>query len=192
MATPIKDRYDDIPAELLRVGAHRAPAQRWRGWIGFGWAALATVVLVVGGVFGLSLLVPDLEIKIPGIDTAVNDPGTADGGDSAPAVEADPVLDPTVAISVLNGTPTSGLATEVGDLLVSQGWEGAALGAGSRANAAADDVATTQVFYSDAAHEGAVRMIIQNLGIGEAVLSNDYPASPITVLLGADYVPPAG
>ncbi|MFF1875752.1 hypothetical protein, partial [Kitasatospora herbaricolor] len=51
-----KDRFDTIPEDLHRVGAHRAPRARGRGWIGVGWAALATVVLVGLGVFGLSLV----------------------------------------------------------------------------------------------------------------------------------------
>lgn len=189
MATRIRDRFDEIPEDLLRVGAHRAPAQRGRGWIGFAWAALATVVLVAVGLFGLTLLNPDLEIRIPGVDTA--DSSAEPGEAEAPVQEAEPTLDPAVPISVLNGTATTGVATQVGDFLVSQGWEGAALGAGSRANAAANDVESTLVFYSDPANEGAARMIVQHLGVGEIRLSNDYPASPITVLVGADYVPSA-
>lgn len=188
MATRIRDRFDEVPDDLLRVGAHRAPRQRGRGWIGFAWAALATVVLIAGGLFALSLLNPDLEIRVPGTGTAAPTEGPA----APPAGEegADPVLDPEVAITVLNGTGTPGLATVVGDALVAQGWNGAAQGVGSRANATADDVTTTQVFYSDPVHEGAARMLIEHLGVGELHLSNDYPASPVTVLIGADYEAP--
>lgn len=189
MATRIKDRFDDIPDDLTRVGAHRAPAPRSRRWIGLAWAAAATVVLVAGGLFGLSMLNPDLGITIPGAgeNSTAQNPDT--GGGDAAVVE--PALDPEVAITVLNGTTTSGLATAVGDSLEEKGWGGAALGIGSRANAASDDVATTQIYYSDAAHEAAVLQLIQDLGVGEARLSNDYPASPITILIGADYAAPA-
>jgi hypothetical protein len=189
MATRIHDRFDDISDDSPRVGAHRAPAQRGRGWIGFAWSALAVVVLVGAGLFGLSLLNPDLQIRIPGV---ADGGGTAEPDAPAEPEQAEPVLDPTVSISVLNGTPTAGLATMAGDFLVEQGWDGAALGEGSRANAAASDVVTTTVFYSDPANEGAARKIIQDLGVGDVRLSNDYPAAPITVLLGADYAPPAG
>ena len=189
MATRVRDRFDEAPDSMLRVGAHRAPPQRGRGWIGFAWAALATVALVAAGLFGLSLLNPDLEINFPGTGTSTEEPGS---GDDAPAEEmAEPTLDPAVSISVLNGTATAGLATQVGDRLESLGWGGAALGAGSRANADADDVAATQVFYSDPVNEGAARKIVQDLGVGTIKLSNDYPAAPITVLIGSDYVPPA-
>lgn len=190
MASRIKDRFDDIPDDLTRVGAHRAPAPRSRGWIGLAWAAAATVVLVAGGLFGLSMLNPDLGITIPGTGgtSTAQDPDAGSG--ETPAV-VEPALDPEVAITVLNGTATAGLATAVGDSLEEKGWGGAALGIGSRANAASDDVATTQIYFSDAAHEAAVLQLIQDLGVGEARLSNDYPASPITILIGADYVAPA-
>lgn len=188
MATRIRDRFDEIPDDLHRVGAHRAPARRGRGWISFAWAALATVALVIGGLFALTLLNPDLEIRVPGVGTAepTIEPEAPPEGDEA----AQPELDPSLPISVLNGTPNQGLSTTVGDLLVAQGWAGAEQGIGSRAAAASDDVESTQVFYSDPANEGAARMIVEHLGVGEVRLSNDYPASPITVLLGADYHAP--
>ena len=45
-----RDRFDSIPHGIDRVGAHRAPARRGAKWIAFGWAALATVVLVAVGI----------------------------------------------------------------------------------------------------------------------------------------------
>lgn len=190
MATRIRDRFDETPDDLLRVGAHRAPARRGRGWIGFAWAAFATIVLVAGGLFALTLLNPDLEIRVPGTGTAA--PIEEPDAPPTDAEPAQPALDPEVAISVLNGTPAEGLATQVGDFLVAQGWGGAEQGIGSRATAASTDVETTQIFYSDPANEGAARMLVEHLGAGELRLSNDYPASPITVLIGADYAPSAG
>lgn len=189
MTTRITDRFDEIPEELQRVGAHRAPAQRGRGWIGFAWAALATVVLVAGSLFALSFLNPDLEIRVPGVGTA--SPTDEPVAPPADEPQAEPTLNPEIAITVLNGTATDGLANDVGDALVEQGWGGAAQGIGSRAKAAADDVETTQIFYSDPANEGAARMLVETLGVGELRLSNDYPTSPITVLIGADYAAPA-
>lgn len=183
MATRIRDRFDDIPDDLPRVGAHRAPAEPARRWIAVAWAALATVLLVAGGLFALSLLNPDLDLRVPGSDSAAPDP--VDPAPEQPAVE--PLLDPTVPITVLNGTATQGLASQVGDSLVAQGWEGASTDVGSRAQAAVNDVALTQVFYNDPVNEAAARMLIQHLGVGELRLSNDYPASPLVVLIGADY-----
>ena len=104
---------------------------------------------------------------------------------------------------MLNGTTTTGLANTAADALVAAGWcgatgtssaeEGPCAGTGvtgSRANAGADDVEATVVFYPDASDEGAARALVQSLGVGEIRLSNDYPESPLTVLLGSDFVPP--
>lgn len=185
MATRIRDRFDEIPDDLHRVGAHRAPAERGRKWIAVAWAALATVALVVVGLFTLSLLNPDLDLPGQGSQAGVPGAGTDDPPAGAP--QAEPMLDPTLPITVLNGTGAAGLAAEVGDALVAQGWDGAAQDVGSRVNADIDDVQTTVVFYNDPAHEGAARMLLENLGVGELRLSNDYPASPVVVLIGADY-----
>lgn len=184
-----KDRFDTLPEELDRVGAHRAPGRGGRGWVAFAWAALATGVLVAAGVVGLAIFTNSLAFELPFTDTASSaspDP-TAD-----PVETVEPVLDPDVPITVLNGTPTIGLANSVGDLLVTAGWNGAEIGVGTRSTAAAQDVATTAVFYNDPVNEAAARALVQSLGIGEVRLEDDYPTSPLTVVLGADYVPPAG
>ena len=102
---------------------------------------------------------------------------------------ADPVLDPDIPITILNGTQTQGLANQVGDLLVAQGWNGASSEIGSRANAAQRDLEKTVVYYSDPANEGAARALVLSLKVGEIKLSDVYTTSPLTVVLGSDYVP---
>ncbi|CAN5125674.1 hypothetical protein BH09ACT3_BH09ACT3_05290 [soil metagenome] len=186
MATYQKDRFDSVPDDLLRTGAHRAPARKGHGWISFAWAALATGVLVVAGVVGLSVVNGTLEIDFPflaGEESATPTP--------TPTQTAEPLLDPAVPITILNGTPTAGLATQVGDLLVAQGWGGASIETGSRANAAQRDVEDTVVYYSDPANEGAARALVLALQVGEIKLSDVYTASPLTIVLGADYKPAA-
>lgn len=184
MANFPKDRFDEIPDDLQRVGAHRGPASRARGWIGFGWAAIATIVLVTGGVFALSVINEDF--RLPFLQAQEEEEPTV-----APSLpeepDAEPVLDEKVAITVLNGTPVAGLATTVGDDLVDKGWKGAKLGVGSRANAADRDIDDTVVYYGDPELEGAARQLVIDLGVGVVRLSDDYPNSPITVVLGADY-----
>ncbi|MCU1546372.1 MAG: hypothetical protein JWP30_1472 [Homoserinimonas sp.] len=178
MAAPITDRFDSVPEDLHRVGAHRAPARRGRGWIAFSWSVLAVVVLTLGGLFALTLVNPGF--KGSGvIDSTV-----------APVEEAEPVLDPEISVTVLNGTPEPNYATTVGDYLVAQGWLGAELGVGSRAKSEADDIADTIVFYNDPANEGAARALVQTLGTGSIRLSDTYPASPITILVGSDLALP--
>ena len=65
MASFPQDPFDVVPADLTRVGAHRAPRRRGRGWIMFAWAALATGVLVVGGLYGLSRVDPNISFELP-------------------------------------------------------------------------------------------------------------------------------
>ncbi|MBX3094188.1 MAG: LytR C-terminal domain-containing protein [Cryobacterium sp.] len=183
MANFPKDRFDELPDDLQRVGAHRAPARRGRGWIGVGWSVLATLVLVVAGVFALSVINDDF--RLPFVQAEEEEPSFAPIPSELP--DAEPVVDPEVSITVLNGTPMAGLATTVGDELVAKGWTGASLGIGSRANAADRDIDDTIVYYSSAELEGAARGLVIDLGVGEVRLSADYPNSPITIVLGADF-----
>jgi hypothetical protein len=97
------DRFDEVP-DLKRVGAHRAPAPKGRGWIAFLVAVVATLVLVGVGTFALF---------------GLNDRIDFFGGSQSPSAtptptptptEAAPVVDPAASILVLNGTPTAGLA----------------------------------------------------------------------------------
>jgi hypothetical protein len=184
MATYQKDRFDSVPDDLLRTGAHRAVPKKGRGWIGFAWAALATGVLVAAGLLGLSLINGSLEL--PFLDDEVSAAPTP-----SETPTAEPVLNPEIPITVLNGTATAGLAGQVGDNLVAQGWNGASIELGSRANAAQRDIEKTVVYYSDPANEGAARALVLSLKVGEIKLSDVYTTSPLTVVLGADYVPAA-
>ena len=183
MAAYPKDRFDELPDDVLRVGAHRAPAKRGRGWFGFLWAVLATAVLIVAGIIALSIINDDF--RLPFLPEASETPT------ETPTEEptAEPVVDAEVPITVLNGTPLSGLANTVGDLLVAEGWNGAGEGIGSRANAAVRDIEETVVYYSSPELEGAARGLVLALKVGDVRLSDDYPASPITIVLGEDYAP---
>lgn len=200
------DRFDEIPDDLARVGAHRARATPGRGWIGFAWAALATGVLVLAGVIALALFDDAINIELPfAADSSASAPPSP-GSTAAPVEEPGeepavaPRLDPDVAVTVLNATTTAGLANRVGDALVGEGWCGAiavttidtggcadATPTGSRANADTSDAETTVVFYRDAADEAAALALVETLGVGEARLGDEYPDSPITVVVGSDY-----
>ena len=185
---PANDRFDSVPEDLHRVGAHRGPAARGRGWIAVGWALGAAVLLTFAGLWGLSQINSGISFDLPDFSAEVT-PGPVPT-DEAPDA-ADPVVNPALAITVLNGTPTVGMSTSVADYLVAQGWDGAAFGIGSRVNASSSDVAETLVFYNDPANEGAALAMVEALGIGEIRLSNSYPASPLAVLIGSDFVLPA-
>ena len=129
------DRFDEIPDGLERVGAHRARAAPGRGWVGFAWAALATGVLVLAGVIALALFDDAINIELPfAADGSASAEPSAEPAPESTAVPGEepsappavvPSLDPEVAITVLNGTATAGLANRVGDALVTGGWCGA-------------------------------------------------------------------
>ena len=188
MATYPHDRFDELPDDLLRRGAHRAPPRNGRGWIALLWAVVATVVLIVGGLTVLSLIT-NRDNPFTSQYVATPDASSSAAPSSTPTAE--PKLNPDIPLTILNGTTTAQLAKQVGDKLVAEGWKGAEEGVGSRLNASENTVQKTVVFYTDPANEGAARALVAALKVGEVRLSNDYPASPITVLLGSDYTPGA-
>lgn len=181
------DRFDSIPDDVGRVGAHRGPVPAARKWVLFAWAALATGVLVLAGIAGLAVISDSIEFDLPFEQGAATGEATEPG-----AVAVTPQLDPDLPITVLNGTTTVGLAGRVGDFLEAQGWDGAALGVGARSTAASQDVVETVVVYSDSADEAAALALVETLGMGTARLGDEYPASPMTVVLGTDFEFPTG
>jgi hypothetical protein len=182
MAKTPKDQFDDLPTDLARVGAHRAPPRSGRGWVTFAWAALFTGLFVLAGSLGLNAL------------RGLSFLGTSPTPSATPTVikTADPVLDPTtiapergITITILNGTTTVDLEDSAAAALT--GWPvGATLVATNRTEP------KTIVYYGDPANEDVARGVVLALGVGEVRESAAYVA-PITVVLGADYVgTPAG
>jgi len=187
MQTFPRDEFDDIPDDLLRVGAHRAALRPGRGWISFAWAALATGLLVALGVYWLAVVSDRVSIDIPVFQGAPSETPTP-----TPTPTAEPVTDPAaidpgrnMSITVLNGSPTSGLQKTAGDSLLDAGWP-----VGSVAAASARDVEKTLVYYSDPANEDVARGLVLALGVGDIRLSDAFLGAPVTVVLGADYPAP--
>jgi len=185
MAAQPKDRFDKLPEDLKRIGAHRGPKKKGGGWVGFAWALLATGVLIFGGLWGLSKFV-GVDVGLPIFDQAPTPTPT-------PSVTptADPVLDPTtidaarlIKVTVLNGTPAVGLENTVGDALTAVGWAVA-----GRTNAGEKDVEKTVVYYSDPANEDVARGLVVSLGKGEIRLvgADVFPNMPLTAVIGLDY-----
>lgn len=187
MAAYPKDQFDKLPDDLQRVGAHRAPKRAGRGWIGFAWAVLATGVLVFAGLFGLSEFL-GVNIALPFLSSATPTPTPT------PTPTAQPITDPktidparAITVTVLNGTPTAGLETTVATSLTDAGWP-----IKSSALASEKDIEKTFVYYSDPVNEDVARGLAIALGVGKIRLisADTFPATPITIVLGADYVPP--
>lgn len=190
MASSPHDRFDDLPDDLVRVGAHRAPPKRGRGWVNFAWAALATGVLIVGGLYGLSRVNPAISFELPVLGGVAADPGTA----ATPEPEATPLTDPALvdpaldlSISVLNASPTDGQQEVAANQITQARWP-----APAAAVASARDREVTVVYYNGAQYESIALGLAQLLGIDAANLANSdaYLGAPVTIVLGADYVPP--
>jgi hypothetical protein len=182
MAQHTLDSFDHLPAaSSARVGAHRGPKPRGRGWIVFAWAALATALLVGAGVTYLAVV--NNSIQFDGVFGGSTSAATSTETPT-PTPTVVPAVDPAATVTVLNGTDIAGLATAVGDVVIGNGWAQPTV-----ANASETDVATSTVYYSDAANEAAALAMSQQLGI-PLELSSAFPGATITVVIGADYTGP--
>jgi len=182
------DRFDDIADEAGRVGAHRAPRPRGRGFVMVAWAALASGALVVGGLYGLSLISDSVSFEIPGF-VAEPEPENTDEPEPEPEPTVEPITDPALAelpegftITILNGAGIDGLGETARDLLTGPGWP-----VGTVTAAGQDDLAQTVIFYSNPDLEGVARGMAALLGVGEVEISDAFPGAPITIALGLDF-----
>ena len=180
-----KDRFDHLSHSLDRVGAHRAPGKKGRHWVAFWWALGATAVLIGLGVFGMASLSNKLNIAIPGLSSSsATDSATAtDAATAVPTAVA--TVDPSLTVTVLNGTTGTGVAKDAGDLLSAAGWT-----VGALSNASTEDVTKTTVYYADATLEGAARGVAASLPGSTVLLASDFATSgaDLTVVVGADFV----
>lgn len=187
-----KDRFDDLPRKIDRVGAHRAAAAKRSGWITVWWALAATILLVAVGVVGLFLLNDRLNFALPGGSTAppsaAPTPTPTETPAPTPTSTPTPVatIDPALNLTVLNGTPGVGVAGGVAELLTAAGWN-----VGATADASSEDVPETIVYYADAILEGAARGVAESIPGSDILLSSDYADSgaDLTVVIGNDYAP---
>ncbi|HWM33826.1 MAG TPA: LytR C-terminal domain-containing protein [Pseudolysinimonas sp.] len=185
MANFPQDQFDKVPAELKRVGAHRGPRKRGRGAIMFAWAALATGLLIIAGLYGLSRVDPNVSFELPSF---------GGGEEPAPAPSPStstvpPVTDPTtvpkelkLSISVLNASSLDGAHNTAADAIKEAGWPNP-----SRNNAAVRDIESTVIYYRSSDYEGIARGLVQLLGVGSVQLSDRYEGAPVTIVLGEDY-----
>jgi len=173
-----RDRFDSIPHGIERVGAHRAPTRRGAGWVAFGWAALATVVLVAAGIGGVGLLSDRLNFGDPVVTPS-----------ATPVATVPPTIAADIPVTVLNGTTTAGLAARAGEALTAAG-----VPVGTTANASASDLTETVVYFATADLEGAARGVAQALPEAEVRLSEQFAqiGTPLVLVVGSDYAAATG
>lgn len=180
-----KDRFDELPADAGRVGAHRAENPRLRAGLMLFWAVVAVLVLVAAGIFGTLLatgrisLFPTAEATTPVAEAPV---------------EAEPVVDTSYPVLILNATTERGLANSVADTVTAAGWSPDIVDAGE---AGSQDFATTTIYYLTADDEGAARGLAGVIGGADVEMSEAYPGpaaedgtpgKQLTIVLGEDRV----
>ncbi|BDV31308.1 LytR C-terminal domain-containing protein [Microbacterium terricola] len=180
-----RDRFDDLPADAGRIGAHRAENPRMNGWVVMIWAVVATVVLVAAGILGTLLATGRIDL-FPAPEATVA---------STPAPEITPVLDPTYTVLVLNATSQDGLATEVKTEIEAAGWAAEDVLA---SEASQDDFETTTVYYAFEEDAAAAAGLADVLGGALVAQSDQYlqtaagegdeQPKQLTVVLGMDRV----
>jgi hypothetical protein len=154
-----RDRFDDLPEDSGRVGAHRAENPRMRGWVVFLWAVAATIVLVAIGIFGTLIASGRVTLFPNPAPTAMT-----------PLPTVEPVVDTRYAVLVLNATSEEGLATQMKDEIVAAGWaekDVTASGAGTT------DFAETTVYYAFPEDEAAARGLAEQVLGGARVAQSD-------------------
>ncbi|MCS5718352.1 LytR C-terminal domain-containing protein [Herbiconiux sp. CPCC 205763] len=182
MARFSEDSFDRLPAHRERVGAHRGPRPRGRGWIIVAWAALATALLVGGGVTYLAVINNNIQFT-GGSSGGASTAAPSDAPTPTPTIT--PITDGTLAVTVLNGTDNVGLAGRVGQAAIDAGWN-----VGTMANASSTDFATTTVYYEDPANEAAALGLAQLLGNAATEQSSTFQGAALTVVVGTDYAGP--
>ncbi|WP_203136013.1 LytR C-terminal domain-containing protein [Microbacterium sp. JZ31] len=170
-----RDRFDDVPRQASRVGAHRAEQQRTPRGVVLLWALLATVVLTVAGIIGF-LVLSQRATDLP------------EQPQATPTVA--PVVDTTYTILVLNGTGTTGVAEQVASELVAAGWTQDMV---LPSESSASDFPATTVYYASPEEEAAALGVAEAIGGARTEQSDQYAntdedAKELTVVVGLDRV----
>ncbi|QKJ18829.1 LytR C-terminal domain-containing protein [Microbacterium hominis] len=174
-----KDRFDDLPSDTGRVGAHRAENPHIHRWVVLMWAVGATIVLIALGVFATLLASGRVTLF----------PTSAPVVEASPTATVVPVLDTTYEVLVLNATPQSGLATQTKDAVVNAGWPADDVLA---SEAGTDDFPETTVYYATEADQAAAAGLAEAIGGARIEQSSVYQpaddpeARQLTVVVGLD------
>ena len=146
----------------------------------FGWAALATVVLVAVGIGGVVVFNDRLNF---------GDTGTPTTPPATPVVTAAPTVAPDIPVTVLNGTTTTGLAARAGEALTAAG-----IPVGTTANASENDLAETVVYYATPELEGAARGVAAAVPEADVRMSEQFAeiGTPLVLVVGSDYAAATG
>lgn len=147
------------------------------GWVVLLWSFVAALVLIIAGIFGSLVVMGRISLFPEAAPT------------SAPTPVETGIVDPSISVMILNGTPDEGLDTRMRDTLINNGWAADDVFAG---DSSSQDFAATTVFFVDEADELAAIGLANLLG-GAAVQQSDYYSGQtedgekqFTVVIGLD------
>jgi hypothetical protein len=147
------------------------------GWVVLLWSFVAALVLIIAGIFGSLVVMGRISLFPEGAPSAV------------PTPEETGIVDTTISVLILNGTPDEGLDTQMRDTLINNGWTAESVLAG---DSSSQDFEATTVFYVNADDELAAMGLADVLG-GAAVQQSDYYSGQteagekqFTVVIGLD------
>lgn len=169
------DRFDQVrTVSGSKPGVHRLGPRPYPALRQAGWYALAVVVLSGLGIGWLVRIDAGLFSGNADILSLI-----------APTPEVTPLIDPTIPVSVFNGTPTDTLTAEAAASLKAAG-----LTVGLTTNADNRAITTSVVFYVSPGRLAAAKGVAKLLGISAVQQSDTYQSlSEITVVLGSNFVP---
>ena len=193
----LPDRFDDVERDFGYVGTHRRQRSSWSVFAPVGIGFAAVVVLVLAGVWFVDRSDDYLTLDASEVPVITGEAPEELGPEEPVVLEPEvpeevvAVTDPTqidtegLTLTVLNGTPSQGLAARAVDRLVRVGWPEA-----TAANADSTDFQKSVVAYSEDADKAIALGIAQELDLDadSVVQKTAYPGARITVVLGSDYV----
>ncbi|MEN9740152.1 MAG: hypothetical protein RLZ72_418 [Actinomycetota bacterium] len=180
-----QDRFDGIDTKSVGRGAHRAPVTRKPWWVKLVTVFASTGVIIVAALAGITVIDARLNFEIPDFTTIGQTPTPT----PTPTVV---LLDPTtltekqfkaITITILNGTTSPTLPTDVASMLTTQNWPQPTF-----ADSSDNTVKQTIVVYRYPADELMAQSIAAALGIETIQQSDAYRGARVYILLGSDFV----
>ena len=187
-----RDEFDDVSPGEGRRGAHRARPNPVLAMLPLLLVVVLVVAVVVGAITLLGEDAPQPVAPAATAPAATEQPADAVTAPASPpataavpsAPESLPPVDTEVAVTVLNGTRTSGLATGATRRLSGQGWT--VVRADNYREGAPPP---TTVFYPREDLAPTAEAVAEDLGGAATDLNEAFGDQGLTVVLGEDYQP---
>jgi hypothetical protein len=193
-----RDEFDDVPETAARQGVHRAMLELEPRRTGLAWlSAFAVLALLVGAfsyfilpTLGFSRASAGIPSTVPPSASAPAASAPASPAASAPAGSAstaaagpaaDPAVDKTRAVSVMNSAGPAGLAADVAARLAEDGWSIRATGEWT--GSAAD---IPVIYYPQENRKANAEELGRLLGISEIRQDADV-SNYVTVVVGPGF-----